>query len=68
MSTPKLKQYKVYIEHHVVGDNGFFKTQILKKKGFPRFQEEENESASKFKVGFSVNAFYPGALDTWQSI
>ena len=24
--------------------------------------------ASKFKVGFSVNAFYPGALDTWQSI
>ena len=24
--------------------------------------------ASKFKVDFSVNAFYPGALDTWQSI
>ena len=32
MSTPKLKQNKLYIELRVVGDNGFFKTQIMKKK------------------------------------
>ena len=38
------------------------------KKVFKDSRRRKMRVASKFKVGFSVNAFYPTALDTWQSI
>ena len=46
----------------------FLKLKFWRRKVFQDSRRRKMRVASKFKVGFSVNAFYPTALDTWQSI